>query len=122
MFQCGKRDSSEKFATPFPCLAYSTHELGRRNGASKSSIQTQGDWEPSLMLTGRRVRKGILFLSLWRLLPYRPAGSQDIIPFHLAGYELKSESWGFLFGFSVCVGSGVKAEAGSGEGKSVQWM
>ena len=33
-------------------------------------------------------------------------------------YELKSESWVFLFEFSVCVGSRVKAEAGSGDGKA----
>lgn len=69
------------------------------------------------MLMGTRVRKGTVLLSLWRLLAYRPADSQGIIPFHLAGYDLKSVSWGSLFGFSVCVGSGVKAEAGSGEGK-----
>lgn len=69
------------------------------------------------MLMVTRVRKGTLFLSLWRLFPYKPADSQGIIPFHLAVTSGKVRLGVFLFGFSVCVGSGVQAEADSGEGK-----
>lgn len=78
----------------FPVWPTPTREL-RMNGVIKSSIHIQGGWEQSLMLTGTGVRKGTLFLSLWRLLPYRPADS-----FSLG--RLWVEKW--VFGFSVCLG------------------
>lgn len=111
-------DWSKKCAVPLPCLAYSTHELRKRNGTSKSSIQIQGGWEQSLMFMGTRVRKGTLFLSLWRLLPYRPADSQSIIPFTWQALSWKVNLGVFcLFGFSVCVVSRVKQKQAVVRGK-----
>lgn len=81
----------------------------------KAPLRYKVGWEQSLMLMGSRVRKGNIFLSLWGLHPSRP-----LILRVLFLFTWQVMSWkvnlGVLFGFSVCVGSGLKAEE-SGEGK-----